>query len=400
MRRVAITGLGIVSCLGNTLREVEERLRRGIPGVRYQPEYAELGLRSHVAGVPDISEMEPVPRKWRRFMADSALYAYHAMREGIEDAGLTASELMHPRVGIVMGSGVGSPSEHTQAVDTMRRKGPGKVLPYAVPRIMGSTVSANLATAFGLQGLSLSVSSACASSGHSLGLAADLIRLGRQDVVFAGGAEEVAWTTTMPFDAMGVLSSTYQNETASRPYDRGRDGFVIAGGAGVLVLEEWERASQRGARIYGELTGYGVSTDGVDMTNPDPRGAERAMLQALQEAGHTVEYINAHATSTLVGDICELSAINRVFGQEVPLISSTKGLSGHPIGAAAAHEAIYGLLMLQGGFVAGCANIEGLDPACQNYPILQHTIERRIDGFLSNSFGFGGTNVSLVFRRA
>lgn len=399
MRRVAITGLGIVSCLGNDLREVCVRLRQTTPGIRFQPEYAELGLRSHIAGVPDISAEPQVPRKWRRFMADNALYAFHAMRRAIHDAGLEEGALASPRVGIIVGSGVGSPLEHAQAVDTMRTKGAGKVLSYAVPRIMGSTASANLATAFGLQGLSFSVSSACASAGHSLGLAADQIRWGKQDIVFAGGSEEVAWTTTMPFDAMGALSSAYQDHTASRPFDAGRDGFVIAGGAGILVLEEWEHACKRGVRIYAELTGQGVSTDGVDMVNPQPEGAQRAMRMALLEAGHGVDYINAHATSTPVGDISELSAIRSVFGSTVPPISSTKGLSGHPIAAAAAHEAIFGLLMMQEGFIAGCANIEKLDPVCEPFPIVRETLEQGIDSFLSNSFGFGGTNVSLVFRR-
>jgi 3-oxoacyl-[acyl-carrier-protein] synthase-1 len=400
MRRVAITGLGIVSCMGNELGEVSKCLRQATPGIRFQQEYADLGLRSHVAGVPDISAEPQVPRKWRRFMADNALYAYHAMRRAIQDAGLEERALASPRIGIIVGSGVGSPLEHAQSVDTMRTKGAGKVLSYAVPRIMGSTASANLATAFGLQGVSFSVSSACASAGHSLGLAADQIRWGKQDIVFAGGSEEVAWTTTMPFDAMGALSSAYQDHTASRPFDAGRDGFVIAGGAGILVLEEWERARQRGARIYAELTGHGASTDGVDMVNPQSEGAARAMRMALIEAGHEVDYINAHATSTPVGDISELLAIHDVFGSSVPPISSTKGLSGHPIAAAAAHEAIFGLLMMQDDFIAGCANIEKLDPACASFPIICQSMEHRIDSFLSNSFGFGGTNVSLVFRRA
>jgi 3-oxoacyl-[acyl-carrier-protein] synthase I len=399
MRRVAVTGIGIVSCLGNDAASVIHHLRHGISGVSFQADYEEHGLRSRVAGVPDLSQAPVVPRKWRRFMADGALYAYHAMCNAVLDAGLSAQALSHPRTGLIVGSGVGSLLAHSIAVNTLKTKGVGKVGPYSVPKIMGSTASANLATVFGIQGLSFTLASACASSGHAIGIAADLIRWGRQDVVFAGGAEEVAWTSAMPFDAMGVLSSAYPNSEASRPYDSTRDGFVIAGGAGFLVLEEWERAVQRGATVYAELTGYGASSDGVDMVNPDPEGAARAMRQAIEEAGHDIDYINTHATSTTVGDLNELHAIRMVFGQRMPLISSTKGLSGHAIGAAAVHEAIYGLLMMQEGFVAGSAHITQLDPACVDFPIVQASIPQQINAFLSNSFGFGGTNVSLVFKR-
>jgi 3-oxoacyl-[acyl-carrier-protein] synthase-1 len=399
VRRVVVTGLGIVSCIGNDLDTVELALREGRSGVRYIPEYAELGLRSCVAGVPDISGEAPVDRKIRRFMGDAALYAYHAMRKALADAGLAQEAVSTPRTGLIVGSGVGSPFEHSIAVDTLRSKGIGKVLPYGVPRIMGSTTSACLSTAFGIQGTSYSMSSACATAAHCIGHAAELIQFGKQDTVIAGAAEEVCWTTTMPFDAMGALSTTHNDSTASRPYDVSRDGFVIAGGAGILVLEELEQARRRGARIYAEVAGYGACSDGLDMVTPSPEGAARAMRLALAEAGGSVDYINTHATSTRLGDVSELAAIREVFGNVVPLISSTKGLTGHPIAAAAAHEAIYSLLMLDREFIAGCANLEQPDPACAGLPILRQSIDRRIDACMSNSFGFGGTNASLVFRR-
>lgn len=399
MRRVVVTGLGIVSCIGNDLDTVELALREGRSGLRYVPQYAELGLRSCVAGIPDISGEAPVERKIRRFMGDAALYAYHAMRRALADAGLEQATISTPRTGLIVGSGVGSLFEHSLAVDTLRSKGIAKVQPYGVPRIMGSTTSACLATAFGIQGTSYSLSSACATAAHCIGHAAELIQFGKQDMVFAGAGEEVCWTTTMGFDAMGALSTAYNDATASRPYDTGRDGFVIAGGAGILVLEELEHARRRGARIYAEVAGYGACSDGLDMVTPSPAGAARAMRLALAEAGGSVDYINTHATSTGLGDVAELAAIREVFGCEVPLISSTKGLTGHPIAAAAAHEAIYSLLMLERGFVAGCANLEQPDPACAGLPILRQRIDRRIDAFMSNSFGFGGTNATLIFQR-
>lgn len=402
MRRVVVTGLGIVSCIGNDLDTVELALREGRSGVRYIPEYAGLGLRSCVAGVPDISGEAPVDRKIRRFMGDAALYAYHAMRKALADSGLAQEAVSTPRTGLIVGSGVGSPFEHSIAVDTLRTRGIGKVLPYGVPRIMGSTTSACLSTAFGIQGASYSMSSACATAAHCIGHAAELIQFGKQDTVIAGAAEEVRWTTTMPFDAMGALSTTVNDGTASRPYDVSRDGFVIAGGAGILVLEELEQARRRGARIYAEVAGYGACSDGLDMVTPSPEGAARAMRLALAEAGGSVDYINTHATSTRLGDVSELAAIREVFGDlasGMPLISSTKGLTGHPIAAAAAHEAIYSLLMLDREFIAGCANLDQPDPACAGLPILRQSIDRRIDACMSNSFGFGGTNASLVFRR-
>ena len=402
MRRVAITGMGIVSCLGNDLDVVENALRQSCSGVRYIPEYAELGLRSCVAGVPDISSEPPVDRKIRRFMGDASLYAYHAMRKALADADLDREDIATPRTGLIVGSGVGSPYEHSVAVDTLRAKGITKVLPYGVPRIMGSTTSACLSTAFGIQGASYSMTSACATAAHCIGHAAELIQFGKQDRVIAGGAEEVCWTTTMPFDAMGALSTAHNDSTASRPFDTSRDGFVIAGGAGILVLEEMELARRRGAHIYAELAGYGACSDGLDMVTPSAEGAARAMRLALNESGVKIDYINAHATSTLLGDISELAAIRQVFGESgelLPSISSTKGLTGHPIAAAAAHEAVYSLLMLDREFLAGCANIREADPACAGLPILMRSIDQRSNNIMSNSFGFGGTNASLIFRR-
>lgn len=402
MRRVVVTGLGIVSCIGNDLDVVERALREGFSGLRFVPEYAELGLLSCVGGIPDISGEPSIDRKIRRFMGDAALYAHHAMRRALVDAELSQAMISTPRTGLVVGSGVGSPFEHLAAIDILRAKGLAKVLPYTVPRVMGSTTSACLATAFGIQGASYSITSACATAAHCIGHGTELIQLGKQDIVIAGGAEEVRWTSTMLFDAMGALSTAYNDATASRPYDTGRDGFVIAGGAGILVLEDLGHARRRGARIYGEIVGYGACSDGLDMVTPATDGAARAMRLALAEAGGSIDYINAHATSTQLGDVRELAAIRDVFGETdgaVPLISSTKGLTGHPIAAAAAHEAAYSLLMLDRDFIAGCAHIEEADPACAGLPILMSSTERRIDSIMSNSFGFGGTNASLIFRR-
>lgn len=399
MRRVAVTGMGIISCLGNDLDAVERALREGRSGLRYVPEYAELGLRSCVAGIPDISGEPSIDRKIRRFMGDAALYAHHAMRHALADAGLTREMISTPRTGLIVGSGVGSPFEHIGAIDMLREKGLSKVLPYTVPRVMGSTTSACLSTAFGIQGASYSMTSACATAAHCIGHGTELIQFGKQDIVITGGAEEVRWTSTMLFDAMGALSTAYNDATASRPYDTGRDGFVIAGGAGILVLEELEHARRRGARIYGEIAGYGACSDGLDMVTPATDGAARAMRLALVEAGGYIDYINTHATSTSLGDIRELAAIREVFSSAMPLISSTKGLTGHPIAAAAAQEAIYSLLMIDRDFIAGCANLDNPDPATAGLPILTRSIDRRIDTIMSNSFGFGGTNASLVFRR-
>lgn len=399
MRRVAVTGLGIVSCLGNDLETVEQALRAGKSGVRYVPEYAERGFRSCVAGIPDISNEPPVDRKIRRFMGDASLYAYHAMRRALEDSGLDDYRISSPRTGLVVGSGVGSPFEHVTAVEKFREGGLSKVLPYIVPRIMGSTTSACLSTAFGIQGTSYSMTSACATAAHCIGHGAELIQFGKQDIVVVGGAEEVCWTTTVLFDAMGALSTGFNDATASRPFDKARDGFVIAGGAGILILEDLDHARQRGAHVYAEIVGYGACCDGQDMVTPSPDGAARAMRLALDEAGGRVDYVNAHATSTPLGDISELQAIRDVFGTSLPFISSTKGLTGHPIAAAGAHEAIYSLLMLENEFLAGCANVTDLDTVCADMPVLTQTIDQRIDTVMSNSFGFGGTNASLIFRR-
>lgn len=398
-RRVVVTGMGIVSCLGNDPGTVTHALRNRISGIRHIPEYAELGLRSHVAGVPDITDLPPVDRKIRRFMGDAALYAYHAMRTAIADAGLDSGQVSSMRTGLIVGSGVGSLYEHSQVVDALRERGINKVIPYSVPRIMGSTTSACLSTAFGMRGTSYSVTSACATSAHCMGQAAELIQLGKQDIVFAGGAEEVCWTSTLPFDAMGALSTATPDSTASCPYDKDRDGFVIAGGGGMLVLEELGHALKRGATIHAELCGYGTCSDGADMVAPSGEGAVRAMQLALAESPEQIDYINTHATSTQAGDISELVAIREVFGPNMPLLSSTKGLTGHPIAASAVHEAIYSLLMMKHGFLAGCTHIRVPDPALADFPVLLENRDQRIDSFMSNSFGFGGTNASLIFRR-
>ena len=399
MRRVVVTGMGIISCIGNDLDVVEQSLRFGRSGLKHVPEYAELGLRSCVAGIPEISGEPIIDRKYRRFMGDASIYAHHAMRRALENSQLSDEILTSPRTGLVVGSGVGSPFEHVASVDVLRKSGLSKVLPYAVPRVMGSTTSACLSTAFGMQGTSCSMTSACATSAHCIGYGTELIQFGKQDVVIVGGAEEVRWTSTILFDAMGALSTERNDATSSRPFDVNRDGFVIAGGAGILVLEELEHALQRGAHIYAEVVGYGTSSDGLDMVTPSSKGAVRAMRLALDEASSGVDYINAHATSTKIGDTCELEAIREVFGDDAPLISSTKGMTGHPIAAAAVHEAIYSLLMLDRGFLAGCTNIGQLDPAATNMPILRNSIDRQVNTVMSNSFGFGGTNASLIFRR-
>lgn len=398
-RRVVVTGMGIVSCIGNDLDVVDQSLRLGLSGLKYVQEYADLGFRSCVAGIPDVSNEPPIERKHRRFMGDASVYAYHAMRRALLDSKISDETLTSARTGLVVGSGVGSPFEHVASIDVLRRHGLSKVLPYAVPRVMGSTTSACLSTAFGIQGTSCSMTSACATSAHCIGYGAELIQFGKQDVVIVGGAEEVQWTSTALFDAMGALSTERNDITSSRPFDVIRDGFVIAGGAGILVLEELEHALKRGAYIYAEVVGYGTCSDGLDMVTPSSNGSVRAMRLALDEAGGSVDYINAHATSTKAGDICELNAIREVFGDSVPMISSTKGLTGHPIAAAAAHEAIYTLLMLDRGFLAGCANIEQIDPLAVGLPILTKSIELQVDTAMSNSFGFGGTNASLIFRR-
>ena len=404
MRRVVVTGLGIVSCLGNTRAEVSASLRAGRSGIVAVPEYAELGLRSRIAGVPRIDLDAAIDRKLRRFMGDAAAYTYVAMRDAIAEAGLDDDTVHDPRTGVVAGSGGGSAQWQIETGDLLRNKGVRRVGPYMVPRTMCSTVSATLATAFGIRGVSYSISAACATSAHCIGAAADMIRHGMQDVVLAGGGEEVHWGMTAQFDAMGALSSKRNDtpEAASRPYDADRDGFVIAGGAGMLVLEDRDHALARGATILAELVGYGVTSDGVDMVAPSGEGAVRCMKMALAgfdgRAVGPVDYLNTHGTSTPAGDIVELEAAREVFGDALPPLSSTKALSGHSLGAASVHEALYCLLMQRDGFIAGSANIDTLDPRAEGFPIVRESREASLRTVMSNSFGFGGTNATLVFR--
>ena len=402
MKRVVVTGIGIVSSLGNNQSEVLASLREGRTGVAHSSEYAELGFRSHVYAPVNIDPDEIIDRKIRRFMGEGAAYNYIAMEEAIRDSGLTDAQVSNPRAGIIMGSGGPSTSNLLTAWDAFREKGLKKVGPYMVPRTMSNTNSACLATPFKIQGVNYSISSACATSAHCIGNAAELIQLGKQDVIFAGGGEELHWTLTVLFDAMGALSSKYNDtpQKASRAYDADRDGFVISGGGGVLVLEEREHAKARGAKIYAELTGYGATSDGYDMVQPSGEGAVRCMQQAMATVRGPIDYINAHGTSTPVGDIRELEAVKAVFGNAVPRISSTKSLSGHSLGAAGVHEAIYTLLMMEHRFIAASANIENLDAGAAGVPIVRERIDgAKLDVAMSNSFGFGGTNASLVFER-
>lgn len=400
-KRVVITGLGIVSCLGNDPDTVSSALREGRSGIRHVPEYVDMGMRSHVAGVPQIDLDAAIERKLKRFMGDAAAYACVAMRDAIADAGLTPELVRSVRSGLIAGSGGGSPASQIETADLLRTRGVRRVGPYMVPRSMCSTVSAGLATAFGIRGMSYSISAACATSAHCIGAAAQQIHSGALDVVFAGGGEEVHWGMSAQFDAMGALS-THFNDTparASRPYDATRDGFVIAGGGGMLVLEDLEHARRRGARIHAELVGYGISSDGADMVAPSGEGAVRCMRMALDAAGGDIDYINTHGTSTPLGDITELEALREVFGASCPPLSSTKALSGHSLGAASVHEAIYCLLMLRDDFIAGSAHIDTLDERASDFPIVRASRAATLDTVLSNSFGFGGTNGCLVLRR-
>ncbi len=402
MRRVAITGMGITSCLGNDLDSVSNALRESRSGISLLPDAVERGLRSQIGGAVELDLDAAIDRKLKRFMSDAAAYSYLAMRDAIADAGLGEDQVSHPRTGLIAGSGGGSSHWQVETADILRARGVRKVGPYMVPRTMCSTVSANLATAFHIKGLSYSISAACATSAHCIGAAADLIRHGAQDIVFAGGGEDLHWTMTVMFDAMGALS-TGSNDApakASRPYDVNRDGFVISSGGGMLVLEDWDHAVARGAHIHAELIGYGVTSDGADMVAPSGEGAVRCMQMALAGVDRTVDYLNTHGTSTPLGDITELNAVREVFADAVPPISSTKALSGHSLGAASVHEAIYSLLMLRDGFIAGSANIDTLDPGAEGFPIALASRDAKLDVVMSNSFGFGGTNATLVFARA
>lgn len=405
MRRVAITGMGIVSSLGNNAQEVSTALAEGKSGISAMPEFAELGFRCQVAGQPTLNVEEAVDKRVRRFMGDGAAWNYVAMEQAIADAGLEQDTIQNPMTGLIMGSGGPSTKALIAAADTARNASPKRVGPFAVPKAMSSTNSATLATPFGIKGINYSISSACATSSHCIGNAAEMIQWGKQDVMFAGGGEELDWALSVLFDAMGAMSANYNDTpaTASRAYDKNRDGFVIAGGAGVLVLEEMERAKKRGAKIYAEVTGYGATSDGHDMVQPSGEGAVRCMQMAMKGLDAPIDYINPHATSTPVGDIKEIEALREVFGadgKDCPAFSATKSLSGHSLGAAGVQEAIYALLMMQGDFIAGSAHIEELDPDFADMPIVQETRDNAgLNTVMSNSFGFGGTNATLVMRR-
>ena len=402
MRRVAVTGLGIVSSIGNDKDEVLQSLRDGRSGIEFCEEYAERGFRSHVHGAVSIDIDAHIDRKLRRFMGDGAAYNYIAMNQAIEDAGLTQKEISNERTGLIMGSGGPSTSNLLHAWHTAQEKSAKRVGPYMVPRAMSSTNSATLATPFEIKGVNYSITSACSTSAHCIGNGAELIQWGKQDIVFAGGGEELHWTMTVLFDAMPALSSGYNAtpERASRPFDANRDGFVIAGGGGVVVLEELEHAKARGAKIYGELVGYGATSDGFDMVQPSGEGAARCMKLAIDGLNMPVGYINVHGTSTPAGDMRELEAIREVFGDHIPAISSTKSLTGHSLGATGVHETIYSLLMMENRFIAASANIDDLDPEAEGLPIARERIDDvPLDCVISNSFGFGGTNATLAFKR-
>jgi 3-oxoacyl-[acyl-carrier-protein] synthase-1 len=402
MRRVVVTGMGVVSCLGNSKAAVAESLRAGRSGIRANETYAEMGLRSQVCGAVDIDLGALIDRKHLRFMGDAAAFAYVALQQAIEDAGLAPAEVSNDRTGLIAGSGGASSATIVWGADTLRARGVRRLGPYGVPRSMSSTVSACLATHFGVKGVNYSITSACATSTHCIGAAAEQIQWGKQDVVFAGGGEEEDWSLAMLFDGMGALSTKYNDtpERASRPYDANRDGFVIAGGGGMLVLEELEHARARGARIYAEVAGYGANSDGDNMVAPSGEGATRCMRQALATVDAPVDYINTHGTSTPVGDIAELDAIRAVFGERAPPLSSTKSLCGHSLGAAGVQEAIHCLLMMEQGFIAASANVDDPDPGAAGIDIVR---ERRdgapMDTVMSNNFGFGGTNAVLVLRK-
>ncbi len=402
MRRVVVTGIGILSSIGTNRQSVLESLKSGSSGIVFAEEYQTLGLRSHVYGPVKINPKDHIDRKLSRFMGDAAAFSYLAMREAIQDAGLEDSQISHPRTGLIVGSGGGSPENQVLAADLLREKGLRKVGPFMVPKTMASTTAACLSVGFRIRGINYSISSACSTSAHCIGNAMEQIMWDKQDIVFAGGGEEVHWAMTLLFDAMGALSSGYNSapSTASRPYDANRDGFVISGGGGMLVLEELEHAIQRGATIHAEVTGYGATSDGYDMVQPSGEGAVRCMQQALQSVEAPVDYINTHGTSTPAGDIRELEALREVFQNHLPPLSSTKSLTGHALGAAGVNEAIYSLLMMQENFIAASANIDTLDTGAAGYPIVRERLDSVcLNTVMSNSFGFGGTNASLVFSR-
>ena len=402
MKRVVVTGIGVISCLGNNQKEVYQSLLNTKSGITFCEEYKEHNLKSHIHGKPNIKLEDHIDRKISRFMGDGSSYNYVAMQEAVKDSGLEEKDVSNFTTGIVMGSGGPSIKNVILAADKTREKNPKKMGPFIVPRTMASTASATLAVPFKIKGVNYTISSACATSGHCIGNAMELIQLGKQNVVFAGGSDELHWAMTAMFDAMTALSSKYNDtpEKASRAYDKTRDGFVIAGGGGVLVLEEYEYAKARGAKIYAELTGYGATSDGHDMVAPSGEGAVRCMKMALSTVRNKIDYINTHGTSTPVGDITELRSVGETFGAEVPKISSTKSLSGHPLGAASVHEAIYSLIMMKNNFIAASANVNDMDDEAKKYPIVTK-VEKNVtlNSVMSNSFGFGGTNATLVFEK-
>ena len=401
MRRVAVTGMGIVSCIGNNTQEVLSNLREGKSGISKSEEHVNLGFRSQIYGKPDLDPEDYLDKKVRRFMGMGAAWNYISMQQAIEDSGLEENDVINEKTGIIMGSGGPSTKTLVESADITREKGPKRVGPFAVPKAMSSTNSATLATPFGIKGINYSISSACATSSHCIGNAYELIQFGKQDTMFAGGGEELNWALSVLFDAMGAMSSKYNDKptTSSRAYDKDRDGFVIAGGAGVLVLEEMEKAKARGAKIYAEIVGYGATSDGHDMVQPSGEGAVRCMKMSMENIGCEIDYINPHATSTPIGDEKEVEAIRETFGSKIPNISATKSLTGHSLGAAGVQEAIYSILMMQNDFIAKSANIENIDPKFEDLPINKERIDNaNIGCLLSNSFGFGGTNASLVFK--
>ena len=402
MKRVAITGIGIVSCLGNNQSEVYESLINTKSGISFSEEYKKFNFKSQICGIPNIKFEDHIDRKFIRFMGDGSAYSYIAMKEAVTDSGLEEKDISNELTGIIMGSGGPSVKNVVHAIDSTRESSPKKMGPFVVPRTMASTVSATLAVPFKIKGVNYSISSACATSGHCIGNAMELIQFGKQKIVFAGGGEEIHWAMSSMFDAMTALSSKYNDspQTASRPYDKTRDGFVIAGGAGVLVLEELEHAKARGAKIYAELTGYGATSDGYDMVAPSGEGAVRCMKMALSSVKNKIDYLNTHGTSTPVGDITELKAVREAFGESIPKISSTKSLTGHPLGAASVHEAIYCLIMMKNNFIAASANITEMDDEAKNFPIVTK-VEKNVtlNSVMSNSFGFGGTNATLIFEK-